>query len=177
MEILLVIIIILLILSKIKFKPNNTHRYQKKTDVPGEENNAETNYEASNYQRKWMFTYNEKDIYKQLKSIAHQNGLELFAKVRLLDLVEPKSSVKNNKGYLWKIQAKHVDFVICDQKLVARYIIELDDNSHDTEQRKERDRFVDEVLQATGYKVLHIRAFDETTINQFLGVSEPKVQD
>ena len=95
MEILLVIIIILLILTKIKFKPNNTHRYQKKTDVPGEENNAETNYEASNYQRKWMFTYNEKDIYKQLKSIAHQNGLELFAKVRLLDLVEPKSSVKN----------------------------------------------------------------------------------
>ena len=35
-----------------------------------------------------------------------------------------------------------------------------------------RDKFVDAVLEATGYKVLHIWAIDERTIKQFLGISD-----
>ena len=65
-----------------------------------------------------------------------------------------------------KVQAKHVDFLLCDSKLVARYIIELDDNSHIAPDRAERDQFVDSVLQAVGYKVLRLNAFDEVKIEQ-----------
>ena len=64
------------------------------------------------------------------------------------------------------MQAKHVDFVLCDTKLVARYIIELDDNSHNAPDRAERDQFVDSVLQAVGYRVLRLNAFDEAKIEQ-----------
>jgi len=87
-------------------------------------------------------------------------GLYLFAKVRLFDLVESKQDIENKLGHQGKIQFKHVDFVICDKKLVARIIIELDDTSHDTQAREERDSFVDAVLLNCGYKVLHIRSVE-----------------
>lgn len=88
------------------------------------------------YQKKWMFAYNEKDTYKKLQEIVTPKGYTVFAKVRLFDLVEPIRQNPKYKTFLYKIQAKHVDFVICDQKLVARYIIELDDNSHDQKERR-----------------------------------------
>ena len=114
------------------------------------------------YQRAWMFSYNEKDAYKKLKPIAEELGYTVFAKVRLLDLLEPVKGNSKYKTYLYKIQAKHVDFVLCDEKLVARYIIELDDSSHDTTDRKKRDNFVDEVVRSVGYEIFHVRAIDET---------------
>lgn len=119
------------------------------------------------YQKAWLFSYNEKDAYTKLKPIAEEMGYTVFAKVRLLDLLEPVKGTKKYKTYFYKIQAKHVDFVLCDAKLVARYIIELDDNSHNTAKRKERDEFVDEVAKSVGYQIIHVRAIDDT-IRQFL---------
>ena len=113
------------------------------------------------YQRSWLFTYNEKDAYTKLLPIAKELGYTVFAKVRLLDLVEPMKGNPKYKTYFYKIQAKHVDFVLCDEKLVARYIIELDDNSHDAKDRKERDEFVDQVLTSVGYKIIHTRNITE----------------
>lgn len=119
------------------------------------------------YQKKWMFTYNEKDAYNKLLQIAKEKGYTVFSKVRLLDLVEPSKGTAKYKTYLYKIQSKHVDFVLCDEKLVARVIIELDDGSHDTEERKKRDSFVDQVLTSVGYKVIHTRAITEDLKNLF----------
>ena len=113
------------------------------------------------YQRSWLFTYNEKDAYTKLLPIAKELGYTVFAKVRLLDLVEPMKGNPKYKTYFYKIQAKHVDFVLCDEKLVARYIIELDDNSHGAKDRKERDEFVDQVLTSVGYKIIHTRNITE----------------
>lgn len=67
--------------------------------------------------------------------------------------------------YFYKIQAKHVDFVLCDAKLVARWVIELDDTSHRRADRAERDTFVDEVLMSTGYTILHMDSFDEKLLD------------
>lgn len=113
------------------------------------------------YQRSWLFTYNEKEAYTKLLPIAKELGYTVFAKVRLLDLVEPMKGNPKYKTYFYKIQAKHVDFVLCDEKLVARYIIELDDSSHDAKERKERDEFVDQVLTSVGYKIIHTRNITE----------------
>ena len=70
------------------------------------------------------------------------------------------------KTYFYKIQAKHVDFVLCDAKLVARWVIELDDTSHRRADRAERDTFVDEVLMSTGYTILHMDSFDEKLLER-----------
>ena len=118
------------------------------------------------YQKKWLLTMNEKAFYRQLCSFAAKKNMTVFTKVRLLDLLEPVKNQPKYKTYFYKVQAKHVDFVLCDTKLVARYIIELDDNSHNVPDRAERDQFVDSVLQAVGYRVLHLNAFDEAKIEQ-----------
>ena len=163
MEIILIVIIVLLALwigrekinaKKAKTEPTDKNDQNKDLPVKGA------------YQKSWLFTYNEKDAYQKLKPIADKLGYTIFAKVRLLDLLEPVKGNKKYKAYFWKIQAKHVDFVLCDQKLVAKYIIELDDSSHDTKDRKERDNFVDEVVESVGYKIIHVRAITDDIINQ-----------
>lgn len=120
------------------------------------------------YAPKWMFTQNEKQAYYKLNEIARKHNLVVFAKVRLLDLVTPNKNNAKYKSNLYRIQAKHVDFVLTKENLVAKYIIELDDGSHDTEDRQERDRFVDLVLTTSGYKVLRTRAINAEEIEKFI---------
>lgn len=137
-------------------------------------NNPQTETSADitaigHYKSKWLFSYNEKDAYRKLKDITDRHELFLFTKVRLLDLIEPINGIPHYKTYFYKIQAKHVDFVICDKKLVARCIIELDDTSHQAEDRQKQDHFVDDALQSAGYTVLHIlAATDEMIENKIL---------
>lgn len=121
---------------------------------------------SNKYQAKWLFSYNEKAAYRALKEVCDENGLYLMAKVRLLDLVEPIKGVPIT--YFNKIRSKHVDFVICDQKLVARCVVELDDASHKREDRAERDRFVDSVLKSVGYEIIHTEGITDGLIDSLL---------
>lgn len=149
---ILIIVVILQFITKGKSKEKpETETISEKISLPIK----------GAYQKKWLLTYNEKDAYKKLLEICAKNSLYLMTKVRLLDLVEPVKGNPKYKTYFWKIQAKHIDFVVCDNKLVARCMIELDDNSHNEETRKERDSFVDEVLLSVGYKIRHEKAIGE----------------
>ena len=161
MEIAIIIILIfLLIYKQIKTKPESPNEKIKTTQS---KENITLPIKGF-YKPKWLFTYNEKDAFKKLKTITDKYGLTLLAKVRILDLAEPIKNNQKYKTYLYKIQSKHVDFVICDPKLVARCIIELDDNSHNTPERKQRDEFVDNVLSSVGYQILHVRAINIESI-------------
>jgi len=84
-------------------------------------------------------------------------------KVRLLDIIEPRKG-DNYRSLMGKIQSKHVDFVICDQDLHIKAILELDDGSHDRKDRQDRDQFVDQILTSVGYKVIHTRSGTEQTL-------------
>jgi len=120
------------------------------------------------YQSKWMFSQNEKRAYYKLNEIAKKHDLIVFAKVRLFDLVEPIRNHPKYKSNLYRIQAKHVDFVLAKSNLVARYVIELDDNSHQNKERAERDEFVDKVLTLCGYKVFRTKEVSEEEILKFI---------
>lgn len=109
------------------------------------------------YQAQPLFTRNEWQNYKTLREVAEVKGYVICPKVRLLDIVRPRNGEQKYKTLLYKIQSKHVDFVICDQNMSIKAIIELDDSTHDTEKGKERDAFVDTVLRSVGYKVIHTR--------------------
>lgn len=123
--------------------------------VPKEENPL-INYQNA-YQAKLFFTKNEWQNYKKLRAIAEVKGYIICPKVRLSDIIKPKSGEKNYQTLLNKIQSKHVDFVICDQNMYIKAIIELDDSSHNRPDRIERDKFVDTILQSVGYKVIDTR--------------------
>ena len=131
--------------------PENAKKTTNDTDKT-----EEINYRRA-YQARQLFTRNEWQNYKKLRDIAEIKGYIICPKVRLLDIIEPKKGERKYKTLFYKIQAKHVDFVICDKDMHIKAIIELDDNSHDTKDRKERDEFVNMILHSVGYKVIHTR--------------------
>ena len=98
---------------------------------------------------KTILTDREYEFYKRLKPLADEYGLNIYAKVRLADLIEPKPKEENP---FWmecfnKIKSKHIDFALAA-------LIELDDTSHSRPDREERDDFVNAVLENTGYTLL-----------------------
>ena len=109
------------------------------------------------YQSKYLLTKNEWIQYKKLKESADIKGYVICPKVRLFDIIEPRKGHAKYKMLMYKIQAKHVDFVICDRNMHIKAVIELDDKSHDQKERKERDAFVNLILRSVGYKVIHTR--------------------
>ncbi len=117
------------------------------------------------YQRRYLLTKNEYHEYKKLKYFVDMKGLIVCPKVRLLDLIEPRRGDPKHKTLLYKIQSKHVDFVICDQNLYVKAILELDDNSHDQTDRQKRDDFVDLILKDVGYTVIRTRSVTENTLD------------
>lgn len=168
MEILLIIAVVVLAVMYLKKKPATAPKTAPEPKDPEVEAAREKLPIAGAYQKKWLLTYNEKDAYKVLKTICDENGLYLMTKVRLLDLVEPTKGNPKYRTYLYKVQAKHIDFVICDAKLVARCLVELDDSSHNAADRAARDSFVDEVVQSVGYKIIHTRGITEAVKAEIL---------
>ena len=135
-------------IEKKKPFPNAVHTHEK----------AQINQYSQFYQRKLLFTKNEYYEFMKLVSFAKTNQLEVLAKLRLLDLIEPRSEYRRDKKFLYKIQAKHVDFVVTDKKYIIVAIIELDVNTHNRRDRVDRDIFVNEVLRGVGYNVIHTRS-------------------
>lgn len=126
---------------------------------------------TQSYQAKYLLTKNEWCEYRKLKQFAEAKNLQVCPKVRLLDIIEPRNDTPNYKSLFYKVQAKHVDFLICDQNLHIKAIVELDDNSHNQADRQERDQFVDQILTSVGYKVIRTRAVTEETLKD---IGDPK---
>lgn len=120
------------------------------------------------YQAKYLLTKNEWYEFKKLQEIAKHNNLLICPKVRLADIIEPRHNTKNYKSLFYKIQAKHIDFLICDYTLKILAILELDDNSHNRADRRERDQFVDKILTGVGYTVIRTRSITEETLSPIL---------
>ena len=87
--------------------------------------------------RERLVTKAELRFYKSLRK-AVLDDWEIFAMVRIADMLRVEKGVKNRRGWLNKILAKHIDFVLCDPNSLEIVMgIELDDSSH---QRAPRPR-------------------------------------
>lgn len=156
MELVLLLLIIGCIAYICYKKPSKESKQENpNTNVENTQKKEQINQYSQYYQRKLLFTKNEYYEFMKLVAFAKENQLEVLAKVRLLDLIEPRSEYRRDKKFLFKIQSKHVDFVITDKKYKIVAIIELDDNSHNRPDRAQRDIFVNEVLRGVGYNVIH----------------------
>jgi hypothetical protein len=85
----------------------------------------------------------------------------VLGKVRLADIIKTKSGLgpQDRRTAFNQIQSKHVDFVLCDPSdLSVKLVVELDDSSHDAEDRQSRDKFVDKALDSAGIKVVRVKA-------------------
>jgi len=115
--------------------------------------------EASPFRRnKFFLTTAEQSFFGCLKE-AISGRWELFAKVRLLDLLWLPRETQDKQRWRNTVQSKHVDFLLCDRKtLMPLLAVELDDSSHRRPDRQERDDFVNKVLESAGIPVLRATA-------------------
>lgn len=90
--------------------------------------------------------------------LAMKEDAYVLAQVALGQLIFVKNA-KGQKAWRNRIQSKAVDYLICDaQKMKPLLVVELDDVSHESKDRQKRDQVLDEVLQAAGLPILHIKA-------------------
>ena len=90
------------------------------------------------YKSKYLLTKNEWHEHKKLREYAARKGLQVCPKVRMLDLVTPYGNRNEYMTRFHKVQSKHVDFVLVDESMHIRAIVELDDASHDDKERQEK---------------------------------------
>lgn len=129
-----------------------------------------------------FFSAAERSFYEILCRVTPAHTV--FAKVRLADLVRVQASGREFWQRFNSISAKHVDFVVCDEKLAPVVAIELDDSSHDQPERLSRDQFVDSVLESAALPIVHVcakRGYMVDEIRQLLAphlrMKSPTVSD
>ena len=103
-----------------------------------------------------LVTKSELKFYKSL-SKAVQDDFQIFAMVRIADLLRVEKGNKHRRKWLNKILAKHIDFVLCDPGSLKPIVcLELDDVSHQRPDRIERDKFVNLAFKSAQLPLLRI---------------------
>ena len=97
----------------------------------------------------------ELSYYLVLKTVLGPRAA-ICTKVRLADLLFV-ARPHENMAFVNRISSKHIDFLICESSDMRPVVaIELDDASHNREDRRERDEFVDEALAAASLPLLRV---------------------
>ena len=93
----------------------------------------------------------ELNFYRVLR-MAVSDWAVICPKVSLGELFYAKSGdYRQNRGWMNRIDRKHVDFLLCDPGTMQPLLgIELDDASHQQRDRQERDLFVNQVFATAG---------------------------
>ena len=101
-----------------------------------------------------ILTKPEMDFYREISSVLNDKYI-LLPQVHLSSILEHKIAGQNWKSALNHIQRKSVDFVIFEkQNLEPKIVIEVDDSSHQREDRIERDGVVKEIFELAGLTFL-----------------------
>ena len=112
------------------------------------------------YLRKSLFSPAERSFLGVLESLDYE-GVTIASKVRRADIFGIKKGLDRGmrQRALNRISAKHVDFLLLQSSDGRPLLgIELDDSSHDEEDRVARDSFVDSVFSSSGLPILHVTA-------------------
>lgn len=165
--ILLALIVAVAILITLMQKAKKEQAKQNKA-IEAKEPEENIKIEKIPYLRKNLMTKNEWAFYKQLKPIADEMNLSIMCKTRVADLIDIEKGLNKSEWQTAfnRINKKHIDFMLCKpENLYPVLLIELDDSSHDTEKGKQRDEFVEKVLNKAGYKLLRTRGTAELKQN------------
>lgn len=128
---------------------------------------------AYNYRRKdQLMTNYEAKFFRRLEKVAGDRYY-IFPQVHLSSILDHKVKGQDWRAALSTIQRKSVDYVLCSREdLRITYAIELDDSSHDQDERVDRDRTVERILADSGVVLVRFRnsneMSDEEIKNQFI---------
>lgn len=106
---------------------------------------------------KTVFSDKEAIFYHALLPITTKLNLTVFTKMRVADLLWlPKNHPEYIRWFNY-IRSKHIDFVLCNKDLEPVLLIEIDDNTHNSDKRKKRDEFIDKVFEKLNLPIIHTR--------------------
>jgi len=97
----------------------------------------------------------------------------VFGKARVADVIRVRQGLDQAtwQAAFNRIKSKHVDFVICcPADLSVRFLVELDDSTHQRADRIERDRFLDAAMDAAGVSLLRIPVSRSYSVREIAGL-------
>lgn len=115
-----------------------------------------------------LFTAAERSFYGVLCKTTEGKAV-VFGKVRVADVLKTKKGLNASKRQTAfnQISAKHFDFVLCnpdDLSVIAA--VELDDSSHNSKKRIERDKFLESACEAADFKLHRFKASNSYNIGE-----------
>lgn len=118
-------------------------------------------------QRDDFLSVSEFSFYKILDQVIDKRYI-VCPKVGLQDVFFVTERDRSKHAtYLNKINRKHVDFLICDRETMRPIFgIELDDSSHQRQDRMDRDDFVNELFKSAGLHLIRINNKKTYTISE-----------
>lgn len=108
---------------------------------------------------KKLLTDKELRFYNCIKPIADEYDYSVMCKVRLADLTEIPNGTENYIKWFNATKSKHIDFVICKSDTSPIFAIEVDDHTHDSNDRKKRDEFINKIFEDSPVKLLRYRTW------------------
>jgi hypothetical protein len=126
-----------------------------------------------------LFSAAERSFLGVLQQAVGRNAI-IFGKVRVADVVEPKAGLSRSarQKAFNKISAKHFDFLLCNKEnLSVICAIELNDGSHQSKRRQERDEFLKEVCGAADVPLIQPPAKTGYVIDEVKQLIAPYLGD
>ena len=115
-----------------------------------------------------LFTPAERSFLGVLSQAVGENA-QIFGKVRVADVITPKKGMPRSdwQRAFNKISSKHFDFLLCDKNdLSVLCAIELNDNSHNSKSRKNRDVFLESACRSANVPLIQVSVKATYTIGE-----------
>jgi len=115
-----------------------------------------------------LFTPAERSFLGVLNQAVGKNA-QIFGKVRVADVIAPKKGMPRSdwQKAFNKISGKHFDYLLCNTSdLSVLCAVELNDSSHNSKKRKDRDAFLECACQSANVPLVQISARSTYNINE-----------
>lgn len=108
--------------------------------------------------RKKIWNFHEQATYTILSKVAIQNGVKVFTKIRVADVLEINNSGLSNTQYSYALKS-HFDFVITDSATEPLFAVEFDGPHHQEDAKSiVNDELKDSICQHFYFPILHANA-------------------
>lgn len=152
-----VIVIATLILSRIiiaisdkKQEKKWTKEFQQKTELQQAQPTAQLNspFDERIYEKKKLMTFTEKKFYEAIKKAVPENYI-LLPQVNLATIIRRVDEhIYQNELY------RNIDFAIFNSDYIPLLLIEINDDTHNEFERRERDKKVKEICQCAQLPII-----------------------
>ncbi len=162
----IILIIIAVAVAALSFMTGNKTANKK---VKNENiDNSKKEPELYPYEKKNILTKAEYSFYMTIKPLCDKYNILICPKVRLEDIVDIKKGTENKLKYRGYIKSRHIDFILCDNKLHILAGLELDDNSHrDNTDQIKADNFKNKLFETIGVTLFRVKMSEGYYITQF----------